>query len=80
MAGFLLLGLALAPLAGAAKVSIRIEGQSTTLVPRTTVKTPGGALHADAKLSRRDAGRRHREGHLRQLGQGSGRLQQHHRR
>ena len=47
MAGFLLLGLALAPLAGAAKVSIRIEGQSTTLVPRTTVKTPGRALHAD---------------------------------
>jgi hypothetical protein len=47
VAGFLLLGLALAPLAGAARVSIRIEGQSTTLVPRTTVKTPSGALHTD---------------------------------
>jgi hypothetical protein len=33
--------------AGAASVAIRIEGQSSTLVPRTTVTTPAADLHGD---------------------------------
>jgi hypothetical protein len=40
--------LAAASPAGAAQVSIRIEGQSSTLVPKTTVTTPSADLHGDA--------------------------------